>query len=154
MPHRSLSPKRLRILIAFICGCCCLTLLRMWLIRAWPVMAFSVLEVGLAITLLAINARRARATELVMLTEGLLSVVRTDPAGRKQERRLSPAWLTVVLEERHGQVPRLLLAARDEREEVGTALGEQEKRELASALREALYRVRHPVFDNPQLRES
>jgi DNA-directed RNA polymerase subunit L len=36
--------------------------------------------------------------------------------------------------------------------EVAAALGEAEKRDLANALTEALYRVKHPVFDNPQLR--
>jgi hypothetical protein len=38
------------------------------------------------------------------------------------------------------------------REQVATALGEREKRDLAAALRAALHRYRNPVFDNPQLR--
>ncbi len=36
--------------------------------------------------------------------------------------------------------------------EVGRSLGETEKRDLAAALQEALYRWRHPRFDNAQLR--
>jgi uncharacterized membrane protein len=153
VPHRSLSPKGLRALICTICGLSAVIALRMLLVRAWPVMAFSVLEVGLVVALLRLNVRRARAAEVVVLTEAELSVVRVDPGGRRQERSISPAWLSVQLEEKPGRVPRLVLAARDVREEIGAAIGEAEKRELATALREALHLWRHPVFDNPQLRD-
>jgi hypothetical protein len=37
--------------------------------------------------------------------------------------------------------------------EVGAALGEAEKRQLATALLQALERQRNPLFDNPQLRD-
>ena len=43
--------------------------------------------------------------------------------------------------------------AQGQREEVATALGENEKRELAQALAAALRRMREPRFDNPQLRD-
>ncbi len=154
VPHRSLSPRGLRILVGFICGVSALALLRFWLIRAWPVMGFSVVEICLAVGLLRLNARRARACELVLLSAEALRVVRTDPSGRREEILLAPAWLNVVLEEAPGQVPRLLLVARDVREEIARVLGEEEKRSMASALRQALYNMRHPEFDNPQLRES
>lgn len=153
VPHRSLTPRGMRAVVALMLGCTALILLRVWLIGAWPVMAFSGIEIGLAVGLLRLNARRARASELVILTEGGLSVTRTDTAGRRVECRLPAAWLNVVLEERPGQVPRLLLASREAREEVGAVLGEAEKRDLAGALQGALWRMRNPVFDNPQLRE-
>ena len=50
-------------------------------------------------------------------------------------------------------MPRLLLVAHGVREEIATALGEDEKRDLCAALRDALQRLRNPSFDNPQLRE-
>ncbi|MBN8903168.1 MAG: hypothetical protein J0H57_19230 [Rhodospirillales bacterium] len=53
-----------------------------------------------------------------------------------------------------GGVPRLLLRTRGRVEEIGAALGETEKRDLAAAFTEALHRLRNPVFDNPQLRED
>jgi hypothetical protein len=37
------------------------------------------------------------------------------------------------------------------REEIGATLGEEEKRDLWSALRHSLYQLRNPSFDNPQL---
>ena len=51
-----------------------------------------------------------------------------------------------------GRVPTLVLASHGKREEVARVLGEPEKRDLAVALAEALYRLRNPTFDNPQLR--
>ena len=58
------------------------------------------------------------------------------------------------LQERPGRTPALWLAAGRRRYEVGTALNEREKRDLAEALGLALHRLRHPVFDNPQLRPA
>jgi uncharacterized membrane protein len=152
IPHRSLSPRGLRILIAVICLLSGLIVLRFWFIGAWPVAGFSVAEIGIAIFLLRLNARRARATELVLLSEDALRIVRTGGAGRGDERVLPVGWLNVVLDEQPGRVPKLLLVARGVREEIAAALGEAEKRDLWSALREALHQARNPRFDNAQLR--
>ncbi|HEY6433187.1 MAG TPA: DUF2244 domain-containing protein [Acetobacteraceae bacterium] len=154
VPYRSLSPRGLRILTGVICGLCALTTLRFLLIRAWPVIGFSVVEVGLAVGLLWFNLRRGRQSEIVLLTEAGLEIVRTDTAGRKHVERLTHGWLNVVLQEQAGRVPRLLLVARQQQREIAAWLGEEEKRDLAMALRDALDRMRHPVFDNPQLREG
>jgi uncharacterized membrane protein len=151
VPHRSLTARGLRRLIVLICGLCGLTAFRFWLIGAWPVIVFSVVEVGLAVLLLLINAHRARASEMILLTDRTLRVVRTTAAGRRQERELPSTWLNVTLEETPGRVPRLVLVARGVREEIGTALGEAERRDLARALSDALYSAHNPRFNNPQL---
>jgi len=151
VPHRSLSPRGLRWLIGLICGLCALTAFRFWLIGAWPVIVFSAVEVGLAVLLLRVNAGRARASEMILLTDRTLRVVRTTAAGRRQERELPPTWLNVALEETAGRAPRLVLVARGVREEIGAPLGEAERRDLARALSGALHRARNPQFDNPQL---
>jgi uncharacterized membrane protein len=152
MPHRSLSPRGLSILIAVICLLSGLIMLRFWLIGAWPVAGFGVAEIGIAIFLLRLNAIRARACELVLLSEDALRIVRTGRTGRREERRLAVGWLNVVLEERPGRVPKLLLVERGLREEIAATLGEAEKRDLWSALKQALHQVHNPRFDNPQLR--
>jgi uncharacterized membrane protein len=115
---------------------------------------FTGLELLLAAFLFRLNARAARGSELVMLTEEGLRVLRTDPDGVKREIVLSPAWLNVIVEERPGRVPGVVLAARHTRVEIARSLGEEEKRDLARALRDALERLRSPRFDNPQLREE
>jgi uncharacterized membrane protein len=151
VPHRSLSPRGLRALIAVICLLPGVMALRFWLIGAWPVVAFSLIEIGLAVFLLRLNAQRARASELLLLTAESLRIVRTDQHGRRQERRLPVSWLNAVLEEPPGKVPKLVLVAHGLREEIATVLGEEEKRDLWSALRHSLYQLRNPKFDNPQL---
>jgi uncharacterized membrane protein len=153
VPHRSMSPRGLRWLIALICGLCALTAVRFWLIGAWPVVAFSALDVGIAVLLLLLHAYRARASEMLILTDQVLRVVRTTAGGRRRERTLPPTWLNVALEETAGRAPRLVLVARGVREEVGTALGEAERRDLARALGEALYSFRNPRFINLQLQD-
>jgi uncharacterized membrane protein len=154
IPHRSLSPRGLRILIGAIFLLSALLVLRFWLIGAWPVAGFSVVEVGLAIFLLRLNARRARASELILLSSDTLRIVRTGSGGRRDERVLPVGWLNIVLEEPPGRVPKLLLVQRNMQEEIAASLGEAEKRDLWSALRDALHQARNPRFDNPQLREE
>jgi uncharacterized membrane protein len=154
VPHRSLSSRGYRVLVAAICLLSTLIAVRFWLIGAWPVIGFSAVEIGLAVVLLTINARQARGTELVMLTPDELRIVRSDARGRCQERVLAAAWLNVVLEERPGRAPGLLLVARDVREEIATTLGEAERRDLATALAGALRQARNPRFYNPQLEEQ
>jgi uncharacterized membrane protein len=154
VPHRSLSPRGLAMLMAVIGLLCTLIVVRFWLIGAWPVAGFGMVEIGLAIFLLRLNASRARASELILLSEDALRIVRTDWRGRRAECALPVGWLNATLEEPPGQVPRLLLVARGVREEIATSLGEAEKRDLRTALCDALQRLRSPSFDNPQLRSG
>src|ERR1700742_1636752 len=88
VPHRSLTRKG-RLFV--VTGCLALTAalaVRSWLWGAWPVTAFSLVEVPLLAVLLAINQRRARASELIMLDSAQLTVIRTDAAGRRRHHSL------------------------------------------------------------------
>ena len=154
VPHRSLSPRGLAVLMAVIGLLCAVIAVRFWLIGAWPVAGFGVVEIGIALFLLRLNASRARAGELILLSEDALRIVRTDRRGHRAVQVLPAGWLNATLEERPGQVPRLLLVAHGVREEIATTLGEAEKRDLWAALRDALHRLRSPSFDNPQLRSD
>jgi uncharacterized membrane protein len=126
---------------------------RFCLLRAWPVVAFSLFEVPLIGVLLAINMRRARASELIMLDAQKFTVIRTDPAGRRRQVSLPSAWLRVDLAVVRG-ISRLILSSRDRNCEVGSFLHEPEKLSLRAALSDALHRLRNPHFDNPQLRDG
>jgi uncharacterized membrane protein len=152
MPHRSLSPRGIRVLAAILVVLTALIALRFWAIGAWPVMAVSGPELALVLLLLWLNARRGRASELLMLSDDTLRIVRTDPSGARRHIALRTAWLSVALQEAPGRIPRLLLRNRDAVEEVAGALGEDDKRDLAGALAAALHELHNPRFDNPQLR--
>jgi uncharacterized membrane protein len=153
VPHRSLSLRALRGLLVFICLMCGTSAAVFVWLGAWPVGGFTGLELLLAAFLFRLNAHAAKGVEMVLLTSAGLSITRTEPSGVRRQRVLPAAWLNVVVEERPGTVPGLVLVARDVRVEIGRALGEAEKRDLASALAAALYDLRNPRFDNPQLRE-
>jgi uncharacterized membrane protein len=151
VPHRSLSPRG----IAWVLGSlgvislCATTMF--WYLGAWPIVGFNGAEMLLAAFLLRAHARSRRVREVLLLTEGSMRILRFDIDGGRSERHLPSAWLNVHLEEKPGRVPTLLLTTHGRREEVGRSLGEPEKRELADALKDALHRLRHPIFDNPQL---
>ena len=151
-PHRSLTARAARRVVAGLCLAAVLSACVFLLMGAWPVTGFCGAELALAAALLILHARSARASELVLLGERSLRVVRTDPRGRRAVCELPSAWLTLRLDERAGTVPRLLLGVRDRQVEIGRVLGEAAKRDLAAALAEALDEMRRPRFDNPQLR--
>lgn len=151
VPHRSLSPLGLKILLGCIAGAVSVTASVFVWLGAWPVVGFSGLEVGLAALLLRINARAVRSSEMLVLTGEALVITRTDVQGRKTEVRLEPTWLRVHLEDRPGRVPRLSLRSFGRETEIAAQLGEEPKRDLARALEEALAGWRSPRFDTPQL---
>jgi uncharacterized membrane protein len=154
VPHRSLSPAGLRWVLGSVLALSGLVAAGLWFVGAWPVMGFTGFEALLAVWLVGRNVREAKASEMLLLSDSGLLVVRTDAAGRRWEGRLGGYWLRAHLEERPGRTPALVLQDRGQWIEVGAALGEDEKRQLAAALREAIDRQRNPVFDNPQLREQ
>ena len=150
-PHRSLSQRGVLIVIGcMLSGSLTVTSL-MALLGAWPVIGFNGADLMLAVFLLWLNMRAARAVEVITLSQSALKVMKTDQHGRRVSATLPPYWLKPVLEERPGTVPRLILIAHHQHVEVARQLGEIEKRDLADALSRALYRWRHPSFDNPQL---
>ncbi len=153
-PHRSLSPKGLRLVIGFVCSVSLCTTTLFWSLGAWPIAGFNGGEILLAMVLLRAHAKSTRQRELLLLSGQSLRILRTDAAGRASESSLQPGWLNVTLQERPGRVPGLYLSARGQVVEVAALLGEPEKRDLAEALAAAVHRLKNPVFDNSQLREG
>jgi uncharacterized membrane protein len=150
-PHRSLSRKAVVIAAACMLGGSLAVTSMMVLLGAWPVIGFNGADIVLATLLFWLNIRAARAVETITLSETALAISRTDANGRRFTQSLPPYWLNVVLEERAGTVPKLILAARGSQTEIARQLGETEKRDLAAALTRAIHNWRNPQFDNPQL---
>lgn len=111
---------------------------------AWPVLGFFGVELLAVGGLLALHRRRsARPPEIVRLVGGTLH------AGGAE---LVSYWTRIELRAGPGGGSRLLLRDRGRVVEIGAALGEAARLELASALQAALAAHRRPEFDNPQLR--
>lgn len=151
VPHRSLTPRGVTTLIVVLMVLLALVALRCWLLGAWPVVVCSLLEVPLVVLLLAINIHRARASELILLNIQELTVTQVDPGGRKISFSLPTAWLRVDHEDAKG-ASRVIIRSRNTALEIGAFLHESEKQSLFRALGDALHNVKHPWFDNPQLR--
>lgn len=153
-PHRSLSARGMRRVVGFVCAISLCTTTLFWHLGAWPIAGFNGGEILLATALLRMHHLSARQSETLSLSRSGLRIVRTNGHGTAIERVLPSLWLTVSLAERPGRVPGLYLSAHGKHVEVAAALGEAEKRDLAAALKEALHRLKNPVFDNPQLRDQ
>jgi uncharacterized membrane protein len=153
VPYRSLTRKGAVIVVGALAVVTAAVALRFCLLGAWPVLLFSFVDIPLLVVLLAINQRRARASELIMLDTTQLTVIRTDPAGRRKQESLPVAWLRVDLNATKGN-PRVVLSSHRRQCEVGAFLHEPDKVSLFDALSKALHGVKNPRFDNPQLRKE
>lgn len=153
VPHRSLTRRGAAVVVGILAVISAGIVLRLWFWGAWPAAIFSLIEVPLLLGLLMINWRRARASELIMLTDGQLFVTKTDSGGHLQQLSLPTAWLRVDLQAPDA-VPRVVLTSQGKTWEVGAFLPEPDKRSLYDSLRDALERARNPRFDNPQLRDE
>ena len=153
IPHRSLSPRGLRILIAVICLLCGLTVLRFWLHRRLA--GGSVQRVGDRHRGLpaAAQRERARASELVLLSEEAAHCAhRPDgpAAGTYAAGRLGSTW---CWKSRPGRVPKLVAgrargaARRSPRRWARRRSATWRPRLATHCIRRAI-----PRFDNPQLR--
>ena len=152
LPQRSLAPRGRAILLGALSLALMLDAIAFTAIGAWPVGGFAGLELLVAILLFRGHMRAGRASELLLLSRGELLLIRTDAAGRRQQRSFPPAWLDARIEERPGRGAELFLLGAGVREPIGASLGEAERRDLARALATALHDLRHPRFDNAVLR--
>ena len=145
-PHRSLSRKALLLVLGgMVLGSLYVTTI-MYFLGAWPVIGFNGADILLAALLFWLNMRAARAREIIRLSDSVLEITNIAPNGREQKTTLSPDWARVELQEHPAAVPVLLLRARGAVAEIGRALGEAQKRDLAGALDRALARRREPHF--------
>ena len=153
-PHQSLGRRGLLILGGSLTAVTAGLSLRFLLLGAWPVMAFLAVEILIALYLLVLHRRQVLRREVIRLNEAEITVVHTDPCGRRRSFSLPAAWLQVRLESAgEGMGSHLWLRSHGRGWEVGTFLHDPERRSLFEALRKALHELRHPTFQNPQFLE-
>lgn len=148
-PHRSLSRRHGLVIAVALAATAAMISGTLALFGAWPVLGFAGGEIALACALLLLHGRTSRSTERVVLTERAVRVVRTDGRGRVRALQLPSAWLRVLVEERRGTAPLLVLQRRQQRVEIGRALGAEQRRDVGRALADALAMLRAPRFDRP-----
>jgi uncharacterized membrane protein len=144
-PHRSLGPKGFLVLMSGLCTINFAVGMAFWSMGAWPIPVFCGLDVLLIYVAFKANYRAARAYETIALTPQLLTVTSVEASGRRQAFEFNPYWVHVNLSEHHDGRTELELAHHGRRLVFGRCLTDDEKRDFAAALRQALARTRGMV---------
>jgi uncharacterized membrane protein len=144
-PHRSLGPRGFLILMTALCGINFVIGVAFWMMGAWPIFVFCGLDVLLIYVAFKLNYRAARAYEVVEVTPEALTVTSVEPSGRATAFAFNPYWVRVNLSEHHDGRTELELAHHGRRLIFGRSLTDDEKRDFAVALRDAIARARGAV---------
>ena len=147
VPHRSLSRRGRHLLLAAIALMGTVSSTIFLLLGAWPVVGFTGLELPFAGWLIHRHAMAGRSSETVIITPSGLQIRRTMPDGRRSVVTLPVGWLQVRLRGTPGRIPTLSVGSRDDWREIGRSLGDEEKRDLAAAITDALRRWRSPDLE-------
>lgn len=137
-PYRSLSPRGFVILMACVGGVGFAAGMVFFMMGAWPVLGFFGLDVALVYVAFRLNYYAGRLHETVDLTDDSLTVTRVRPSGRRQSWSFHPYWVRIELTPRPGRASELSLSLHGRRLVFGAFLTEQEKSEIACALKDAL----------------
>ena len=144
-PHRSLSPRAFRLLMAAVGGVSLAFGTGFLLIGAWPIFGFLGLDVLLIYLAFRVNFRHARLYETVTLTREALTVQRISPRGDAQRWRFQPAWLKVLIDDPPAPDSRLTLRSHGRSLCIGSFLTPEERLDFARTLRRALGQTRTPA---------
>jgi uncharacterized membrane protein len=144
-PHRSLGPKGFLALMLTFGAVSFATGLAFYIAGAWPVLGFLGLDVLLVYIAFRLNYRSGRRYETLELTPAQFLLTRVDPSGRQERFDCNPYWARVSLREWPDGRTALSVVSRGTELAFGSFLTDDERRDLASALKEALVTARGGV---------
>ena len=137
-PHRSLRPRGFLALMIAFGAVSFVTGMAFLAMGAWPVFGFFGLDVLLLYVAFRLNYRSGRRYETLELTPSRFVLTRVHPSGRREELHCNPYWARVNLREWPDGRTALSIVSRGTELAFGAFLTDDERRDLASALREAL----------------
>jgi uncharacterized membrane protein len=141
-PHRSLGPRGFLVLMTAIAGLSFAMGVVFYLNGAWPVFGFLGLDVVLIYLAFRLNYRSGRLCETVEVTSDTLRLTRVHPCGRTETFGCNPYWARVMLREQPDGRTDLCLSSHGNELSLGGFLTDDERRDFASALQEALFAAR------------
>ena len=141
-PYRSLSPTGFLVLMVALGTVSFVTGMLFLLMGAWPVLGFFGLDVALIYIAFKLNYRSGRLYETLELTPAKLTWIRVHPSGKREQFDCNPYWARVALREWPDGRTDLRLIAQGKELIFGRFLNDDERRELAAALKGALIDAR------------
>jgi uncharacterized membrane protein len=145
-PHRSLSPRGFLILMGLIGAVSFIIGVAFAMIGAWPVLGFFGLDAALIYLAFKLNYRSGRLYETIDVTPDALKLTRVHPSGRKEKYEFNSYWARVRLTtDRPDGRTSLRLVAQGREVLFGQFLTDDERRDVADALTDALLNARGGV---------
>jgi uncharacterized membrane protein len=144
-PYRSLGPRGFLMLMLALGATSFVTGMVFFMAGAWPVMGFFGLDVLLVYIAFKLNYRSGQLYETVDVTPDRLSVMRVHPSGRSEQFNCNPYWARVNLREWPDGRTALSIAAQGREHSFARFLTDDERRDFASALEDALLTARGGV---------
>ncbi len=122
--------------------------IRYYILGAWLVLPFTILEMLFLATVSLLVWRHNRSYERITVDENEISIVRQNNRNR-QQWKFQSYWVQVILQlDTHSWYPsRLLIRSHGRSVEVGKALTDSERKELADRIRQILEHVRQLSTD-------
>jgi uncharacterized membrane protein len=139
-PNRSMTREGVVAMIAIVAALNLSAALVFLVAGAWPILGFLGLDVLIIWWAMRKNWADGERYEQIQVHGDELTLKRFPVAGQAKEFRFNRRWLRIDLEfdEARELVGRLFLSYRNERFEVGSFLGAEDRQSLAKALRRAV----------------
>lgn len=144
-PNRSLTRRQLYFLLGLVTVLCALGALRFWLLGAWPIAAFLLLDAGALALAFSLNNRAARGFEELRLDDEALKVRQVNHWGEERRRQFNPHWVKVVLSVLDDDENKLELRSHGQSLAIGQFLSAPERHDIAFLIQDGLARVRGAV---------
>jgi uncharacterized membrane protein len=143
-PHRSLSRRGLRLLIAGTAILATIPGMVFFSLGAWPVLGFMGLDVVLVWWALSASLSEGRRREKVTLWPDQLELIRVGPSGKEEMLRFDPLVVKLVIDRDYNErTTALHLRTPDSDTEIGSFLNADDKASFAKAFGTALRKARH-----------
>ena len=141
-PYRSLGPSGFLALMIALGAMSFVTGVVFLVAGAWPVLGFFGVDVMLVYIAFKLNYRSGRLYETVEVTPAQFTLTRIHPSGRQERFDCNPYWARVNLREWPDGRTVLSVISQGTELAFGRFLTDDERRDFASALKEALLAAR------------
>ena len=139
-PHRSLKRAHFEKLCLFLVIICGLASIRFWIVGAWPVILFLVIDVFAIWLAFTINYRRGQVFETVQLSDTDLIIAHSDAHSNISTWRFEPYWVKVALTPHGADNNILLISLHDKVVSIGAFLLPNDRRNIALEIESAIER--------------